>query len=247
MLAEHPTVQDIAEQAARTAHLDAERILFQQQKIKEVENTRIQRLTANEHELHVAGHLADMRFSRASDVDHRIYHFYGPVDGESVRVCREHLTRWARLAPAEPVEIVLTTGGGSAWDCMALVDDMLALEAKGLDIGVTVRGTAASAGAIILQAATPGRRKMGPSSTILIHKMNTVLKGSLDQIEDQQHWCRIMQERVYDLFAERCASAPNADPEKRLDRAAIVAGHERRDWVEGPQSAREQGLIDDIG
>jgi len=238
---------DAMEQAARVAHLDAERALFTQQAIKEVENTRIQGLTADEHAAHVAGHLADMAFNRAADSEHRIYHFYGPVDGDAVRVCREHLTRWARLDNDQPVEIVLTTGGGSAWDCMALVDDMLALEDNGLDIGVTVRGTAASAGAIILQAASPGRRRMGPSSTILMHKISTVAKGSLDQIEDQQHWMQVMQARVYELFADRCASAPNADPAKRLDRTSIEAKMERRDWVEGPQSALEQGLIDAIG
>lgn len=239
--------QEIYDRVANVDHLNAEAALFRQQTAKEVETTRIQKLTADEHEVHVAGHIADAKFQRAADVQNRIYHFYGPVDGDTVEVCREHLTRWARLDSGQPAEIVLTTGGGSAWDCMALVDDMLALEAAGFEIGVTVRGTAASAGSIILQAASPGRRKMGPSSTILMHKMSTVLKGTLDQIEDQQLWMNTVQQRVYDLFAERCANAPNADPDKRLDRPTIEAKFERRDWIEGPQGALEQGLIDAIG
>jgi ATP-dependent protease ClpP protease subunit len=170
----------------------------------------------------------------ASDVDHRVYWLDSEIKRSTVSEVYDFLSRCYRVAPAEPVRLILTSPGGDAWSGMALVDHMLALRQQGLYITVTVRGTAASMAAILLQAGTV--RQMGPSSTLLVHKISSGMSGSLDQIEDWTKWLEIYQERQVDLFAERST----------LSRAEIKRGMNRKDWSLSPAQALEAGFIDEI-
>lgn len=195
----------------------------------------------------------DHAFYAASDMQHRIYRLSGditddPRDGMLCSSCIEHLSRWHRVSPELPVEIVLTSFGGSAFDGMALFDQMLALREQGQLLRVTVRGVAASMAAILLQAASDGERVVGPGSTLVNHKLSAIAAGSLDQIEDAAAWFRLVQERVYDIYADRCQAAGAAGTaSKSLNRAAIVRNFTRKDWPVTAQTAVELGLADRIG
>jgi ATP-dependent protease ClpP protease subunit len=197
-----------------------------------------------------AYHAASSRYSvrdyawrELADSEHRIYHMIGDISEDSAHMATEYLSRWARADISKPVEIHLSTFGGSAFAGMALVDDILAHRRNGLYLIIRVRGTAASMGAILLQAAD--KRVVGPSSTLLIHKLSTMVAGSLDQIEDMQTWLKIVQERAVDMFAERCAAAITAT--RPLTRPQIKAGMNRKDWAIGPSDSVALGLADEIG
>lgn len=211
--------------------------LFRQQADKESLLVEGQRIT-------LLRQIHDDAFGNASDVHNRVWHFNDAVTQESCMICYTHLVRWWRMDSSLPVEIVLTTGGGDAWQGYALVDQMLALRAKGLHIQVTVRGTAASMGAVLLQAAD--WRVMGSRSTLLIHKIQGGVEGSLDQIEDITKWYSIINEQGLDLLAERCAEAAPATATKPFTRAQIKAGMSRKDWSIGPAEALAGGLVDEI-
>jgi ATP-dependent protease ClpP protease subunit len=180
-------------------------------------------------------------WARASDLDHRVHWLTGyigydrKIQENSVLDACEFLGRSARLDMDLPVQIMINSHGGDAFQGMALVDQMLALREQGLQIICTVRGVAASMAAIILQAATV--REMGPSSSLLVHKPSVELAGSLDQIEDARNWLDIYQERQVDLFAERSS----------LSRTEIKRGMSRKDWTFSPTRALEAGFIDRIG
>jgi len=221
----------------------AEAGAFRQQAERDRWQGEYNRHSAAQQQAQTRDYLDRSEFASAADVENRIYHLIGTVTEDSAHQCAEFLTRWARQSPLDSVGIILSTFGGEVFPGMALVDTILALRANGLPVTITVRGTAASMGAILLQ--TAGRRIVGPSSTLLIHKISTVVGGSLDEIEDRQTWLKIVQEQAVDLFAERCGSAPNAT--KPLSKAQIKAGMNRKDWAIGPADAVALGLADEIG
>jgi ATP-dependent protease ClpP protease subunit len=181
-------------------------------------------------------------WERAADFENRIYHLIGELDAVNLHACGETLSRWARIDSGKPVEVQITSPGGDAFHGMALFDHIMALRANGLYVVGTVRGTAASMGAILLQACS--KRRAGPCSTQVLHKISTAAFGSLDQIEDRTTWMKIIQEQVYDIFAERCGASGAAEP---LTRDEIVRNMDHRDWSLNPQDQLRLGLIDEIG
>lgn len=187
----------------------------------------------------------DDAFGKASDVHNRVWHFNDQVNQESCMVAYTHLVRWWRMDPEKPVEIVFTSGGGEVWQGMALVDQMLALRAKGLWIRGTIRGTAASMASILIQACS--WRVAGPTSTQLIHKLSAGIEGSLDQLEDWTKWLNIMNDQAVDLYAQRCAGADPATATKPFTKAQIKAGLNRKDWSLNPAEQLAGGLVDEIG
>lgn len=217
----------------------AESDKLQAEREKLHEETAVVRLVLEREQIALAKAKQNAKFSGAADIENRTYRFDDSVSRKSCAECGEYLSRWARMDPARPVEIVLTTGGGDVWYGMALVDQMLALRKAhneaGFRIKVTVRGTAASMGAVILQAAD--ERVMGPSSTLLLHKLSAGFEGTIDAFEDYTVWLKIMQDQADNLIADR----------SKLSLAQVRAGMKRKDWALGPDEALAKGLIDRIG
>jgi ATP-dependent protease ClpP protease subunit len=197
--------------------------------------TRVARLHFQREKLSLKQLTDGRAFMLAADIENRIYRFDAEFDQESCHECYQYLSRWARMDITKPVEIMITSGGGDAWHGMALFDQILALRAQGLHVTITVRGTAASMAAILLQAAD--ERIMGPSSFLLVHKASIVIGGTLDQIADTKVWLDITQSRVTDIFVERTGKT----------RRQVNGWFERKDSSFSPEAALEAGLIDRIG
>lgn len=182
-------------------------------------------------------------WAKASDIDNRIFRFDTDVNSKSCYACNDFVSRCFRIAPSELVEIRLTTGGGDVWSGMALIDDLVAMRGEGLRLRITARGTVASMGIYIMQAASLGERVGGPSTTYMIHKIQISggegggLSGSLDQIEDATAWAKLMQKRSNALLVER------SDMTERQ----ITAGLNRKDWSMDSYEALSLGIIDRIG
>jgi ATP-dependent protease ClpP protease subunit len=197
--------------------------------------TKVAKLHYQREKLSLKRALLQDQFIVAADIENRIYRFDDEFTQESCNECYQYLSRWARMDINEPVEIQITSGGGDAWHGMALFDQILALRAQGLHVTITVRGTAASMAAILLQAAD--ERVMGPSSFMLVHKASIVIGGTLDQIEDTKVWLDLTQNRVTEIFMERTGKS----------KRQVNAWFERKDSSFSPQAALEAGLIDRIG
>jgi ATP-dependent protease ClpP protease subunit len=214
--------------AAEISKLRAEAAYQDQQAEHEVILTRQSAL-----ELEVARRRFE--WARASDVDNYTYRFDDVFTKRSCDDCYDFLSRSFRTHPEPPVDIHLTSPGGDAFHGMGLVDHVLALREQGLYVRITVRGMAGSMAPIFLQSAD--ERVMGPSSTLLVHKLSAGLEGSLDQIEDAIDWIKLVQERGNELLAERST----------LTKAQIVRGMNRKDWSFNAEAALAAGLVDRIG
>lgn len=174
----------------------------------------------------------------ASNVRNWVLHFETPVrDTKSVR---EQLDQWHRLDADAPWTIIMNSPGGSVIDGMALFDHLVAHSIRGggtHHITIVVRGMAASMGGIVLQAAD--KRVCGPEALVLIHKISSMVGGSLDELEDEVRLLKMMNERVERIFINRSAG--------NLKLATLRRNWSRRDWWLDSETALKLGVVDAVG
>lgn len=234
---EEATLDDVVAAALADKHL-AERD-------KIVAETEHERIAAKLAQIELDRVRKEYDFALASDKEHRIYRFTGTVEQDSVHVCEEHLSRWSRLdgRKPKPMGLVINSPGGYASQGMDLFDFLLGLQDKGHEITITVRGVAASMGGILVQAASPGRRFMGREAYLLLHSPSTVVGGSLGEIQDELEYLSMLNERMLDIFADRCQSSAAAEC---LTRDQLKQAVNRKDRWFSSDEALKGGLVDGI-
>ncbi|MEM3097516.1 MAG: ATP-dependent Clp protease proteolytic subunit [Nitrososphaerales archaeon] len=178
----------------------------------------------------------------ARDLHHRRYHFNEVVNSTSVEKCMTQLTEWSRNYPKSDIEIVFNSPGGAIISGMALFDFIGSLRRAGHFITTTTYGYAASMAGILLQAGDV--RQMGKEAWILIHEASFMTAGSTGQVEDTVEWVKRIQERILDIFAERCKNANPETATHKLTRAALKRRWRRKDWWISSNEALKFGLID---
>ena len=123
---------------------------------------------------------------------------YGHIDEEKCAEAVYHLLTFyekSRLttdsedAP-EPVELVLSTWGGSAADMFAVYDTMR-LVGNQMEIGTLGLGKVMQAGVLLLAAGTKGKRRVGRYCRIMLHSVVSGHSGELfnleNELEEAQH------------------------------------------------------------
>lgn len=166
------------------------------------------------------------------------YHFDGWVDEDTVTDCLTRLKYWDRMDPECPMNIELTSGGGSVWEGTRLFDYLAGWSIWGggtHEVTIRVRGVAASMGAVLLQAAD--HRLMGRGSIMMIHEAATGTWGKSSELKDTLRSLQIEDEWCTGVFVERSGMEPDA----------FKALYERRDLWLSPADALGFGFIDGIG
>lgn len=177
----------------------------------------------------------------ASDYFARVYRFEKDINPLTAKACMTLLSEWSRLEPGCAMEVVFNSPGGSIVDGMALYDFIQDLRASGHMITTSCLGMAASMAGILLQAGD--RRTMGRQSWLMIHEASFGAGGKTGEVEDRVEWVKRIQERILDIFAERCLTAGEAATQ-RLTRGKIKASWTRKDWWVSSDEALKYGLID---
>lgn len=193
---------------------------------------------ARSAELTVAKMEYEAEKQAASNAENRVLHFEHAV--RDTQPVREKLDTWHRLDPEAPWTIIMNSPGGSVIDGMALFDHLSAHSLRGggtHELTIVVRGFAASMGGILLQAAD--KRICGPESVILIHKISTITGGSLDDIEDEVEFLRMLTKRVEQIFISRAGG--------KLDIRTLRKNWQRKDWWIDSDRALALGVVDEIG
>ena len=172
-----------------------------------------------------------------------IYYFTGSVNESSVYNCTNELTRWSRIAPGHSIEIMFSSPGGSVVDGMVLFDVIQDLRRKGHRVTTSTLGMAASMAGILLQAGDV--RVMHREAWVLIHEISFGASGKVGEIEDTVAWVKRIQERVLDIFAERCKKAgENGTAKKPLTKSQIKTHWTRQDWWLSSDDCLMYGLVD---
>jgi ATP-dependent Clp protease protease subunit len=135
--------------------------------------------------------------------------------------------------PSKPIYLYINSPGGSVTAGMAIYDTMQYIKSDVITICV---GLAASMGAFLLAAGTPGKRLALPHARIMIHQPlgGTGRRQATDIEIEAKEILRIRSELNH-ILAERCHQ-PIEKIEKDTD----------RDYYLSPFEAQEYGLIDKV-
>ena len=134
--------------------------------------------------------------------------------------------------PKKAIHMYINSPGGVITSGLAVYDTMQYL---GCAINTYCIGQAASMGALLLAAGTPGKRFALPNSRIMIHQPQGGIGGTQADIALQAKEIITLKKRLAEIMAG-CTKQP-------IDK--IVTDSER-DFYMGPEEAKEYGLIDEV-
>jgi ATP-dependent Clp protease protease subunit len=136
----------------------------------------------------------------------------------------------------EPMEMIISTYGGSASDMFGIYD-MMRLIRDDVEIATKGVGKVMSAGVLILAAGTKGKRKIGKNCRVMIHSVVGGTHGAMHNLENEMDEIRWIQERYIEtLVAE--SDMTKAMVKKMLNRKVNI--------YLTAQQAVEYGIADEV-
>lgn len=106
-----------------------------------------------------------------------------------------------------PVEMLISTPGGSADDMFAIYDIMRVVREK-CDIVTYGIGKVMSAGVLLLAAGTKGQRKIGKHCRVMIHSVVAGSAGSFHNLENEMDEIRNTQDAYIKALAKETKMTP---------------------------------------
>ena len=167
-----------------------------------------------------------------------VFNFCDQVSEGSCLLFADRLESWARLNPGKPITIYLSTPGGSVLSGFGLYDTIRSLSKRGHHVTTVVRGYAASFGAVLLQAGDV--RIVGPESRVMLHEVSSMAWGKLHEVKDQVGFMKELNQRVFDLIAER------ADKEDQTGAELYKWAKAKDRWLTA-SACIDRGFADEIG
>ena len=100
-----------------------------------------------------------------------------------------------------PIEMVISTYGGSALDMFGICD-MMRVVKEDCPIITTGIGKVMSAGVLILASGTKGARRIGRNTRVMIHSVIGGTHGSMHNLENEIEEIRWIQDRYIDTLVK---------------------------------------------
>jgi ATP-dependent Clp protease protease subunit len=162
----------------------------------------------------------------------RIVFLGTPINDDVANVVIAQLLFLQAENPERDIHIYINSPGGNVYSGLAIDDTMQYLTAP---VATICMGMAASMGAFLLAAGTPGKRSALPNSRLMIHQPSGGSQGTASDIEIQAREVLFARERLNELLAQHTGQP--------IDR---IAEDVDRDRYMSPGEAVEYGLIDRI-
>jgi len=162
----------------------------------------------------------------------RIVFLGSPITDDVANVVIAQLLFLEADNPERDINIYLNSPGGSVQAGLAIYDTMQFL---GAPVATICMGMAASMGAFLLAAGTPGKRRALPNARIMIHQPSGGSYGTAADIEIQAKEILYARERLNKLLANHTGQ-PIARIEEDVDRDRFMS----------PEEALEYGIIDHV-
>lgn len=154
------------------------------------------------------------------------------VNDEVANVLVAQLLYLANEDPDSDITLYINSPGGSVSAGLAIYDTMKFIPC---DVQTVCFGMAASMGAFLLGAGTPGKRKSLPNARIMIHQPLGGAQGQASDIE-------IQAKEI--LFVKACLNKYMADyTGQTVDK---IAEDTDRDFFMTPYEAKDYGIIDEV-
>ena len=155
-----------------------------------------------------------------------------PVDDDVANIVQAQLLFLASQESTLDISLYLNTPGGSVSAGLGIYDTMQLIEP---DVATICTGMAASMGAILLCAGTPGKRSALMHSRVMIHQPLGGAQGQASDIEIAAREILKVKDELYSIL-----SAHTGKPADR-----IAADADRDHWMTS-EEAKEYGIIDEV-
>lgn len=162
----------------------------------------------------------------------RIIFIGTPVDDQIANLVIAQLLFLQAEDPHVDISLYINTPGGIVTSGLAIYDTMQYIKP---DIATVCLGQAASLGALLLAAGTPGKRSALPNSRIMIHQPLGGISGQAVDIAIHAREIVTMKQRLNGILA-RHTGQPIARIERDSDRNFFMSADE----------AKEYGIIDTV-
>ena len=162
----------------------------------------------------------------------RIVFLGSPINDEVANVIIAQLLFLEADNPERDINIYINSPGGSVQAGLAIYDTMQFLNAP---VVTTCMGMAASMGAFLLAAGSPGKRRALPNARIMIHQPSGGSYGTAADIEIQAKEILHARERLNSLLASHTGQP-----------IETIAEDVDRDRFMSPEEALEYGIIDAV-
>ncbi|MEI7474312.1 MAG: ATP-dependent Clp endopeptidase proteolytic subunit ClpP [bacterium] len=162
----------------------------------------------------------------------RIIFLGTPIDDMVANLIVAQLLLLDSENPEKDIMLYINSPGGSVTAGLAIYDTIQHIRA---DVSTICLGQAASMGAFLLAAGTPGKRMTLPHSRILIHQPLGGAQGQATDIEIQAAEIGRLKRTLNELLAKNTGQSY-----KKIEKDTD------RDYIMTPEEALEYGMIDKI-
>jgi len=162
----------------------------------------------------------------------RIIFMAGPVEDHTADLVTAQMLFLESEAPDKDISLYINSPGGLVTAGMAIYDTMKYIRC---DVSTLCFGQAASMGAHLLAAGTPGKRFSLPNARIMIHQPLGGFQGQATDIEIHAKEILKLKQRLNEMMAEN-----TGQPLEKL------ADDVERDYFLTAQEACDYGLIDKV-
>lgn len=162
----------------------------------------------------------------------RIIFLGSAVDDDIANVIIAQMLFLESEDPDKDINLYVNSPGGSVTAGLAIYDTMQYVKPP---VSTICLGQAASMGAVLLAAGSPGKRFAVPNARIMIHQLSGGYQGQASDIEIQAKEALRLKARLNEILA-RHTKQPIERIEKDTD----------RDYFMGPGEAKEYGVIDEV-
>jgi ATP-dependent Clp protease, protease subunit len=162
----------------------------------------------------------------------RIVFIGTPINDDVANIVIAQLLFLAADNPERDINLYINSPGGSVSAGMAIYDTMQFLDSP---IRTICMGLAASMGAFLLAAGSPGKRSALPHARIMIHQPSGGAQGTAADIEIQAKEILYLRAKMNELLA-RHTRRPLEQIERDSDRDRFMSAEE----------AKEYGMIDNV-
>lgn len=162
----------------------------------------------------------------------RVIFLVGQIEDHMANLIIAQLLFLESENPEKDIHLYINSPGGVVTSGMAIYDTMQYIKP---DVSTMCIGQAASAGAVILAAGTPGKRYCLPNSRIMIHQPLGGYQGQASDIEIHARETLLVREKINYILAKHT----NKTPEQ------IMKDTDRDNFM-GAKEAVAYGLVDAI-
>lgn len=185
------------------------------------------------------------RERKALDKFQHIYVFDDPVTDATVLACILELDKWRRLDPKCAITLRFYSPGGDVIAGMYLFDYLKQLGRDGHVLTTEAYGYAASMAGILLQVGD--HRIIGRESYILIHEIQTAVRGKIGEIDDEVEFMHKIGDRILDIFATKAKEAGGRGTATQpLTKAQFKNRWRRKNWWLSSNEALKYGVVDEV-